>query len=61
MKTINNGQNDRENLELLVYIALTDENPCITISSGCEFLGFRYMEDMRKWLAEYKPPIMWNE
>ena len=44
---------DRKNLELLVYYCLTDENPPISFGRGKELLGFKFMEDMRDWYNNY--------
>jgi hypothetical protein len=41
---------DRQNLEELVRICLTDENPPISIGKGKELLGFKTMNEMREWL-----------
>jgi hypothetical protein len=43
---------DRQNLEELVRICLTDENPPISIGKGRELLGFTTMNEMRDWLNE---------
>ena len=51
-RTINNSLTDRENLEWLVYHAITDE--CISMSRGRELLGFSYMDDMREWRKNFK-------
>jgi hypothetical protein len=49
-KTLN--QKNRANLEWLVNECLKDS--FISISRGRELLGFRYMEEMRNWLNNYK-------
>lgn len=41
---------DRENLETLVRVAL-DEG-IITMSRAREYLGFQYIEELRKWLIK---------
>ena len=43
---------DRANLEWLVFFALTQEEPIISISRGRELLGFTCMEEMREWMQE---------
>jgi len=45
---------DRINLEWLIYFALTQDEPIISISRGKELLGFTDMQQMRDWMNDYK-------
>ena len=53
LTTLNKNEDDRTNLEWLVYLALTSPDPIISISRGRELLGFTYMEEMREWMRNY--------
>lgn len=44
---------DRANLEFLVWYCLTQDEPIISISRGRELLGFETMDEMRDFFKEY--------
>lgn len=47
------SKSDRDNLELMIYLALTAEQPMISISKGRELLDFETMDEMRNWFDAY--------
>jgi hypothetical protein len=44
---------DRANLEFLVWYCLTQDEPIISISRGRELLGFKTMDEIRDFFKEY--------
>lgn len=48
----NRADRDRDALESLVFMALSENEPIITISRGRELLGFETMEEMRHFLEK---------